>query len=245
MKKYAAFIVWIIIIFVSCNPGYAHADSQDSGDGLFEDYTINQNNKNVPDPVYWFNYGMYQFNDKLYFWLIKPVTKGYRAVVAREIRHGIKNFFYNLLFPVRFINSLLQGKFAGAGTELKIFLINSSAGCLGFAQPAQNDFGLKNSDEDLGQTLGSYAMGEGFYLVLPVLGPSTLRDFIGDVGDFFLKPVNYIEPDEAAVGAYAFDKINKTSFTLGDYKELKDSALDPYIAIKNAYIQLRREKTEK
>ncbi len=244
MKNPTYLIPWLIIIFITCMPISTFAQNKDTGVGLFDDYSINQNNKQVPDPLYWYNYGMYKFNDKLYFWLIKPVTKGYKAAVPSIIRSDFKNFFYNLLFPVRFVNSVLQGKFSGAGEELTIFLLNSSAGCLGFGRPAQKVFKLKNSDEDLGQTLGSYSIGEGFYLVLPVLGPSTLRDFAGDVGDFFLKPVNYLELDDAAIGITAFDKINKISFRLGDYKTLKDSAIDPYSAIKNAYIQLRREKVE-
>ncbi len=238
-------LFFVIILFSLCFTfSSAYAGNTDTDGGLFDDYAIEGNNANVPDPLYMFNYGMYQFNDKLYFWLIKPVTKGYKAAVPLIVRSDISNFFYNLLFPVRFVNSLLQGKFSGAGSELSIFIINSSAGCLGFGKPAQKLFKLKNSNEDLGQTLGSYSIGEGFYIVLPVLGPFTLRDLAGYAGDSFLKPVNYVNPFELSMGITGFKKINTTSFHLGDYKTLKDSAIEPYTAIKNAYIQLRREKTK-
>lgn len=245
MKKFYLSILFSVFIFsILFFAASAYAEDKNSGDELFEDYAVQQNNETVPDPLYLFNYGMYQFNDKLYFWLIKPVTKGYKSAVPLIVRSDIKNFFYNLLFPVRFVNSILQGKFSGAGSELAIFVMNSSAGCLGFGQPAQKLFKLKNSEEDLGQTMGSYSIGEGFYIVLPVLGPFTLRDLTGYLGDFFLKPVNYVDPYELSLGITGFDKINRTSFKLGDYKTLKDSSIDPYAAIKNAYIQFRREKTK-
>ncbi len=241
----STFLVLIVLCLTICMPAMVcAAENQDMGGdgGLFEDYAIEQNTRHVPDPIYWFNYGMYQFNDKLYFYLIKPVTKGYKAVVPSVLRSDFKNFFYNLLFPIRFVNSVLQGKFSGAGSELKIFIVNSSVGCFGFGRPAQDLFKWKDSDEDLGQTLGSYSIGEGFYIVLPVLGPSTFRDLAGNVGDFFLDPVNYVDSRNASLGIRAFDKINNTSFKLGDYQTLKESAIDPYSAIKNAYIQLRREE---
>ncbi len=245
MKNKYLFILFAAIIFsIFCFTASVYAEDNNSGDGLFEDYAVQQNNETVPDPLYRFNYRMYQFNDKLYFWLIKPVTQGYKTAVPLIVRSDIKNFFYNLLFPVRFVNSILQGKFSGAGSELTIFIMNSSAGGLGFGRPAQKIFKLKNFDEDLGQTLGSYSIGEGFYIVLPVLGPFTLRDLTGYVGDAFLKPVNYVNPYALSIGISGFDKINNTSFKLGDYKTLKDSSIDPYTAIKNAYIQLRRDKTK-
>ena len=244
MKKFNLIILFSIFILSTLFASAVYAENNEPEGGLFDDYAVEQNNNNVPDPLYFFNYGMYQFNDKLYFWLIKPVTKGYKSAVPLIVRSDIKNFFYNLLFPVRFVNSILQGKFSGAGSELTIFIMNSSAGGLGFGRPAQNLFKLKNYDEDLGQTLGSYSIGEGFYIVLPVLGSFTLRDLAGYVGDSFLKPVNYVNPYTLSLGISGCDKINRTSFKLGDYKTLKNSSIDPYTAIKNAYIQYRRERTK-
>lgn len=199
----------------------------------------------VADPLYYFNFAMYSFNDYLYFYALKPIAQGYKFIAPAPLRNGVNNFFQNLLFPVRFINNILQGKLVSASDEIGIFLANSTVGVLGFNQFAQKHLDMKTSDEDLGQTLGSYAIGDGFYLVLPVLGPSTLRDALGRVGDYFLTPVNYVEPWELNLGIGAYDKINRTSFRIGDYEALKDASLVPYVAIRNAYIQNRRSEIEK
>ena len=210
-------------------------------DELFSEYGQEENISSLRDPLYWFNYGMYTFNDKLYFWVLRPVAKGYKAVTPLCLRKGIDNFFYNTIFPVRFVNSILQGKFKAAISEVNIFVVNTIVGCLGFARPAQDVFDMKNADEDLGQTLGSYSLGDGFYLVLPLLGPSTLRDAVGRAGDYFLTPVNYVEPDELYYGLRGEETINSTSLKIGDYEALKDAALDPYIALKDAYLQYRKK----
>ena len=212
-------------------------------DDLFEDYVQTGEEKNgVADPLYLFNHAMYTFNDRFYFWALKPMARGYGYIVPRPVRTGINNIFYNLLFPVRFVNSIFQGKARGAGSELRIFAVNSTVGLLGFFRPAQEKFQWKPSPEDLGQTLGSYRINEGFYLVLPLLGPSTLRDLVGTIGDSFVTPISYVTPYEAALGIRAFDVLNSTSLRIGDYEALKRASLDPYVAIKDGYIQLRRQR---
>lgn len=196
----------------------------------------------VPDPLYYFNYAMYGFNDFFYLNILEPVAKGYKVVVPKPVRGGIKNFFHNLLFPVRFVNNILQADIENAGKEVGIFVINTTVGVLGFGQVAQNNFDLHTENEDLGQTFGHYGLGNGFYLVLPILGPSSLRDTLGLVGDSFITPVNYVYPWELQWGMRTLDPINDTSFRIGEYKDLVDSAIDPYEALKDAYIQLRNGK---
>jgi len=196
----------------------------------------------VADPIYYFNYAMYAFNDKLYFYALKPIASGYKAITPTLVRNGINNFFHNLLFPVRFVNNLLQGKLVQASDEFGIFLVNSTVGILGFNQFAQKHLNMKTNNEDLGQTLGSWAIGDGFYLVLPLLGPSTLRDALGRAGDSFVTPVNYVEPWELYWGMTAIDKINQTSFRIGDYEALKKASLDPYVALRNGYLQHRKSQ---
>ena len=210
-----------------------------------EDFDDTKQIQQVADPLYYFNYAMYSFNDFLYFGALKPLATGYKAVTPTALRKGVRNFFHNLLFPVRFVNNLLQGKIKEAGTEVGIFLINTTFGLAGYHQVAQDDFNLNTSNEDLGQTLGSYSIGNGFYLVLPIFGPSSLRDTVGLAGDFFLKPVSYVDPWEVRYGIMAFDLINSTSFRLGDYEALKKAAFDPYTSLKDAYIQNRNEKIRK
>ena len=209
---------------------------------LLDDFDVIIESQSISDPFYYFNYLMYSFNDFLYFAAIKPIATGYKAITPTPLRKGVNNFFHNLIFPVRFVNNILQGEIKDAGTEIGIFLINSTIGALGFAQVAQNKFVLHTANDDLGQTLGSYSIGNGFYLVLPILGPSTLRDVVGLVGDYFLTPINYVEPWELSTGIKAYDTINTASFHIGDYEALKAAALNPYAAIRNAYIQNRKEK---
>ena len=228
------------ILVAQNTPAKPEEDSFDNE--IFADYQDSGKIQPVSDPLYYFNYAMYSFNDFLYFALLKPIATGYKTITPIIVRKGINNFFYNLLFPVRFVNNFLQCEIKNAGTEIEIFLINSTMGILGFGQVAQNEFGLKTCDEDLGQTFGSYSIGNGFYLVLPVLGPSTLRDTVGLAGDYFLKPVNYVEPWELSFGISSYDTINSLSFHLGDYEALKAAAIDPYVAIRNAYIQNREKK---
>ena len=198
----------------------------------------------VADPIAPFNRAMFYFNDKFYFWVLKPVARGYRYIVPTPVRTGVNNFFYNLITPVRMVNCILQGKFYSAGTEFTRFVINSTVGMLGFVDPAKNYPMLKAKEEDLGQTFGNYGIGNGFYIVWPFLGPSTLRDTVGMAGDLFLNPVNYVRPVEASLGITAYEKVNTTSFYIGDYETIKEASLDPYSAIRDAYIQNRTKKTK-
>lgn len=228
----------------------AQADTSGQNDDaldeeLLEDFDDeNTGQVAISDPLYYFNYAMYSFNDVFYLGLWEPFAKGYKAVVPTPVRQGVDNFFHNLLFPVRFVNNLLQGEITDACKETGIFIVNSTVGILGLTRVAQEGLDLHTTGEDLGQTLGSYGIGNGFYIVWPFIGPSTFRDSIGLVGDSFLKPVNYVEPWEWSVGITAYDNLNATTFRIGDYQSLKEAAIDPYIAIRDAYIQNRIKKVE-
>jgi phospholipid-binding lipoprotein MlaA len=211
-----------------------------SEEDFFDEDLNDPDSRRVADPLYYFNYAMYVVNDNLYYYVLKPVATGYKTVMPLPARKGIRNFFHNLMFPVRFVNNLLQWKLEQASDEFGIFLVNSTAGILGFNQVAQKYLDMHTQKEDLGQTLGTYGIREGFYLVLPVLGPSTLRDVLGLAGDYFLDPLEYVSPWELELGLNMADIINRTSFRIGDYERLKDAALDPYSAFRNAYIQNRR-----
>jgi phospholipid-binding lipoprotein MlaA len=199
----------------------------------------------IADPLAPWNKAMYHFNDKLYFWALKPVAQGYSAVVPEDMRISFSNFFSNLTTPIRFVSSLLQLKVKDAGNELVRLVYNSTAGIGGLADVAKTDLGISRKDEDLGQTFGKYGIGQGFYIVWPILGPSSLRDSVGTVGDWFLDPVDYVNPfffDALAIRT--FDKVNTVSLHIGDYEDLKKSAIDPYVSLRNAYIQYRKKKVE-
>ena len=155
-------------------------------------------------------------------------------------RIGISNFFSNLFTPIRLANCLLQGKNEASGRELNRFLINTTVGVLGIGDPALDKHGIKMANEDLGQTLAVYGLGDGFYLVLPLLGPSTLRDAAGEFGDGFLNPVFYVKPTEVAIEITAGRITNEFSFRIGEYESFKAASVDAYTALRSVYIQYRR-----
>jgi phospholipid-binding lipoprotein MlaA len=203
--------------------------------------SIESSGQTVPDPLESVNRAVFEFNDKLYFWLLKPVATGYKTVVPEEVRVCIRNSFTNLAFPVRFVNSLLQGKFFGAFEETCRFLVNSTVGLGGLADVA-TAVDLTRHDEDLGQTLAVHGAGPVFYINWPFLGPSTLRDTIGMVGDLFLDPLSYLGEYWYAPGSRGLNVVNETSLRIGDYESLKKAALDPYVALRDAYYQNRLSK---
>lgn len=203
----------------------------------------------VADPMVGFNRAMFIFNDKLYFWLLRPVASGYRYVVPTPVRVSVKNFFFNLLMPVRLLNCLLQGKPKAAEGEFGRFVVNTTIGLGGLFNPAKNYPELNPPTEDFGQTLGRYTVGNGFYIVWPLFGPSTLRDTIGSIGDWALNPLSFmqlvnLDTGQLTIGTinaavFGVRTVNDTSFRIGDYEDLKSAALDPYEAFRNAYIQNR------
>lgn len=235
---------------VSVNSSANQADeinSEYQEDEIFEEYANNIKSEKVEiaDPLEPLNRVMHQFNDRLYFWALKPVARGYKAVVPEPARISVKNFFTNLKFPSRFLSCLLQADFSGAATEAGRFTINTIWGIGGLLDPsAGKELNLQMQDTDLGQTLGVYGVGHGFYIVWPVFGPSSPRDSVDIAGDYFLDPVSYVSPWYAGTGVKAYKEINATSLRIGDYEALKDAAIDPYVAFRDAYIQYRMKQVK-
>jgi len=202
----------------------------------------------IADPIEPWNRAMYHFNDKFYFWLLKPVTRGYKAAVPEDFRGLFGNFYRNLKAPIRIVNNMLQGKPGYAGKELVRLLINSTVGVGGLRDCAGECFGIKGRDADFGQTLGKYGVGFGFYIVWPILGPSCPRDTVGFAGDWLLRPTTYLSSnwfDPVSIGLYAHEAVNTTSFHLGDYESIKAAAIDPYVAIRDGYVQHRTEELKR
>ncbi len=199
----------------------------------------------VADPIEPFNRLMFGFNDALYTWVLRPLSLGYRKVAPRPVRTGVQNFFHNLATPIRFVNCLLQGKGQAATVEFANFTINSIFGVLGFGNLTKDFPELNPDSEDLGQTLGTYGIGDGFYIVWPFFGSSTLRDTVGRTGDSFLNPVAYIEPFETQIAVRAYDTVNRLSFRIEDLDDAKKAAFDPYQAARNFYIQSRQTRIKR
>src|SRR5690348_11852882 len=143
------------------------------------------------DPWEPLNAKFFEFNRQLDRWVLKPVAKGYNAVVPNIVQVGISNFFYNSRVTPRFLNNIFQGKFKGAGIEAGRFLINTTVGIGGFFDVAQR-FNLTTPEEDLGQTLGFYGIKPGPYIMVPLLGPYTVRDLAGYAGDIALNPIYWL-----------------------------------------------------
>ena len=202
----------------------------------------------VSDPLEGFNRAMFSFNDKAYVYVLKPIAVGYRQVVPEKGRVSVNNFFSNLVAPVRIVNSALQLKGEDATNEFARFLINTTFGLAGLFDVAKNDFDIDIKKEDFGQTLGHYGVGNGPYLVLPLFGPSTVRDGIGQAIDgSTLDLLNVIYDDELEryLVARWVDVETTISLDKDTYEALKRDALDPYIFIRNAYIQHRAGAVEK
>jgi len=202
----------------------------------------------IADPIEPWNRAMYHFNDKLYFWLLKPVTRGYKYAVPEDFRGLFSNVYKNIKAPIRIVNNLLQGRPGYAGEELARFLINSTIGVGGLRDCAKECFGITGRQADFGQSLGKYGIGFGFYIVWPILGPSCSRDTVGFAGDWLLTPTTYLSPDwfsPEVIGLYAHEAVNTTSFHLGDYEAIKAAAIDPYVAIRDGYVQHRTENIKR
>ncbi len=194
----------------------------------------------IADPLEPFNRAMFHFNDKLYFWVLKPVAQGYGAVVPKAVRSGVKNFFSNIASPIRIVNCALQANFSCTAREIGRFAINTVWGIGGFLDFASdNAIKLPKQDADFGQTLGVYGIGQGFYIHWPIFGPSSPRDTVGMIGDMFLHPVTYLDDSLVATGIRTYEKVNAVSLSIGDYESLKEAAVDPYVSIRDAYVQYR------
>jgi len=236
--------LWIalVVAILPCSVLSSQDMTDEDLDFLEEEFT--EPTVTISDPLEPLNRFMYNFNDAAYKHVIRPVSKGYKKVTPKPARLGLRNFFNNLGAPIRFANCLLQGKGDAAWIEMQRFLVNTTAGILGFGDPALEKHGLYVIDEDLGQTLATYGVGNGVYLVLPFLGPTTLRDAVGRVGDTFMSPVTYVKPKEVYLGASALRITNTYSIRGNEYEALKADAIEPYSAMKSAYLQYRKNKVE-
>ncbi|NLW49752.1 MAG: VacJ family lipoprotein [Candidatus Brocadiaceae bacterium] len=188
----------------------------------------------IRDPIEPVNRAFFGLNDKLYFWVLKPVAEGWAAVSPRPVRVGLRNAFDNLGVVGRAFNCAAQGDLKGTATEAARFGLNSTVGVLGVWDPALRWFDLKPRKEDFGQTLGHYGIGPGIHLTLPVMGPSCLRDAIGSIPEALMNPLTYV------AGVSAVQRINDRSLGVWAYEDLKENALDPYIAVMSAYYQQRQ-----
>jgi phospholipid-binding lipoprotein MlaA len=194
------------------------------------------------DPLEGFNRGVYKFNDVADKAVIKPVAGAYKAVLPSPVRSGVNNFFSNLNTFVSAINDLLQFKFDKAAEGAGRFVINSTFGIAGLIDVASMD-GIEKRNEDFGQTLGHWGVGSGAYIVLPFLGPSSVRDTTGLVVDTLaFDPISYVDDPATRNVARTVKLIDKRAQYLPASDLLDEAALDPYAFMRDAYFQRRNSQ---
>ena len=193
------------------------------------------------DPLEPVNRAIYKFNDGVDGLVIKPAAEFYRAMVPSFVRTGVGNFFSNINDVIVALNNLLQGKIPEAINDLGRILVNTTLGVFGVLDPA-TELGVEKHNEDFGQTLGYWGLGDGPYLVLPFLGPSSLRDAVGWVGDVYSWPVSYLKPNRDRNALIGLRLVHGRSELLEASQILETAALDPYEFVRDGYLQRRRNQ---
>lgn len=194
---------------------------------------------NPKDPLEGFNRGVFAFNEAADKVVIKPVAQGYDKAVPLPGKVVVSNVFANLTDPLVALNNLLQGKAGAAFSDVGRFLINSTVGILG-AFDIATEMGIEKHEEDFGQTFGRWGVGEGAYVVWPIIGPRTLRDTVGFVADGYVDPVRRIQDVPVRNSLGGLRLVNQRAQLLPLDKTLEEAATDKYAYVRDAYLQRRR-----
>jgi phospholipid-binding lipoprotein MlaA len=192
--------------------------------------------RDARDPFERFNRSMYNFNNAADRAVLRPTARAWRAVVPSPVRRGLSNFVANLAYPNVILNDLLQGKIADGGRDVARLLINTVCG-LGLFDPA-TVAGLQKHNEDFGQTLGKWGVHSGPYLVLPLLGPSTVRDAPSKLVDDYGDARHYLTDNYLRYGLWVTNAVELRAGLL-DYDKVLDQAFDPYALVRNVWLQRR------
>jgi len=251
----------ILSIFTNCSANETEQQTpsqivqiQDTQEEEFDDFEDEyQEDETSSNPFESYNIVMTDFNDGIYTYVYNPLVIGYKKIVPNSKGNLIKNAFQNLMFPIRFVNNIFQLKFVNSAEETGRFLINSTLGVLGLCDVAKNYFDLEAHNEDFGQTLGHWGVGGGYHIVLPIFGPSNMRDMFSMYPDAFVNPIAYTEhtpynitsgiPEALLVTTY--QRINAGSLHVGEYEELKKEAITLYPFLRDVYEQHRQQQIEK
>lgn len=193
-----------------------------------------------PDPFEPVNRAIYKVNDLGDRYIAKPAARAYEKGTPRAFRVGANNFLGNLRYPITIVNDFLQGKLRQGSADLARFAINSTVGLGGLFDPAST-IGLRANDEDFGQTLSVWGLPEGPYLMVPVFGPYTVSSAVGDLAGTQVSLLVQGPEDEAAIAMWVWYLVHQRYSVLGADEEIQ-RAFDPYIFIRDAYLQNRRYK---
>jgi phospholipid-binding lipoprotein MlaA len=200
----------------------------------------------VADPLEPLNRATFWLNDGVYTIVLRPVSKGYEKVVPKLVRDGVYNIFENAKFPIRFVNNTLQGNLKRAWQETGKFLVNSTIGFGGIVRQSDHfPYLAEVPAADTGQTFAKWGIGHGVYIVLPLLGPSTLRDTIGLAGDYALNPLTWVTiwygGEAWCIAISSTNTLRALPEKLGAYDAATKNAVDRYLAARSSYIQYRNE----
>ena len=194
--------------------------------------------EDAADPWQGMNRKVFAFNDAVDSVTLEPLAKGYRELPS-FLRHRISHFFANLGDIPNAANNFLQGKLGDAANDLLRLVVNTTFGVLGMFDVASN-MGLEKHDEDFGQTLAQWGVGSGPYLVVPIIGPSTARDFPGAVVDYFMHPINYVNDVTARNTLRVVDAVDTRSDFVAKEKIVRELSPDFYSAVKSFYLDRRK-----
>ena len=189
------------------------------------------------DPLISVNRAIFAFNDFSYRYVLIPLANGYVKVLPLPVRNSVTNFFYNLKSPIYLVNNALQLEGKLACRNLARFLINSTLGVAGLFDPAEAWFGLERAEAHFDDTLMAWGADYGMYIVLPLLGPSDLRDGASAITDYFLNPINYLLDEPERFVVRSVDYLQDYASDAERYKTLYDKSDDPYILFRNLYLQ--------
>lgn len=243
-------VAFAFLLFPECIQGQDTSESPIEDD--FEDFD-DFDEINMPefsDPFEGFNRAVFKFNNTAIKYGLQPIADGYETVVPPVGRRGLRSFFENLRYPIRFVSCLLQGKVERSIQETAKFVVNTTVGIGGFFDIAgQNPELSKVPSEDIGQAMGKWGIGNGPYLVLPLLGPSSGRELAGSIGDSMLSPVNRRLVKnvrwEWGLAYVTTNTVRGLPERLRTFDELEKMSVDPYIALRNGFLQYRDSEVKR
>ncbi len=251
---YTLLMVWLMLFQVHAAAAHAQdvqgegvlgpaavgtGSAREGGAWMEDPFADEEKGPAISDPLEGLNRKVFAFNDKVYRFVLIPVSRGYGFILPQKARECVSNFFSNLVTPVRFMNCLFQKKFREAGGEIARFCINTTFGVAGLFDPARSHWKVKKHREDFGQTLGRYGYGQGAYLVVPLLGPLSTRDGLGMVVDLLFDPQTYYLDLKPWLGVRTLQEVNYTSFHPEEYEDMVKQAMDPYLFMRSSYVQYR------
>ncbi|MGH7916853.1 MAG: MlaA family lipoprotein [Candidatus Binataceae bacterium] len=235
-----------LLLVASAAPAFCQNSGSSSEPGQPPELPGEYAPQTYSDPFAPFNEKMFSFNLKLDHYVVHPVAKGYADVLPKPARQSVGRFFDNISFIPRFANNLFQLRALFAMEEVARFGINSTLGVGGLFDPATNWFGIQEHPDDFGLTLGHYGVPTGPYLVLPFLGPKTIRSVVGYAADGSMWPLPYFVPwyiyIPAGAGKNGIEVVNYRSLHLNLFEEVDRYAIDLYGAVQDGYLQTRAAK---